>query len=52
MTEMVHMTQCNYHDARMTMLAMCARKKCIKYDAYRDELMMHMTHTLQPFSRN
>jgi hypothetical protein len=31
---------------------MCACKKCIKYDAYRDELMMHMTHTLQPFFRN
>jgi hypothetical protein len=41
-----------HYDAKMTMLAMYAHKKCIKYDAYRHELMMHMTHTLQPFSRN
>jgi hypothetical protein len=43
---------CIHHDARMTMLAMYARKKCIKCDAYHDEWMMHMTHTLQPFSHN
>jgi hypothetical protein len=26
--------------------------KCMKYDAYPYELMMHMSRTLQPFSRN
>jgi hypothetical protein len=58
---MMHMTQCNYHDvdqmmhtldARMMMLAMYARMKCMKYDAYPHELMMHMTRILQPFFRN
>jgi hypothetical protein len=34
------------------MLAMYARKKCMKYDAYPYELMMHMARALQPFSRN
>jgi hypothetical protein len=29
-----------------------ARKKCIKYDAYPQELVTHTTRTLQPFSRN
>jgi hypothetical protein len=33
-------------------LAMYARMKCIKYDAYSHELMMHMTRILQSFSRN
>jgi hypothetical protein len=48
----ITMIQCLHHDARMTMLAMYAYKKCIKYDAYPHELMMHTTHILQPFSRN
>jgi hypothetical protein len=34
------------------MLVMYAHKKCIKYDAYHEELMMHVTRALQPFSRN
>jgi hypothetical protein len=34
------------------MLVMYAHKKCIKHDAYPHELMMHMTRTLQLFSRN
>jgi hypothetical protein len=41
-----------HYDARMMILAMYARMKCIKYDVYRDELMMHMTRTLQLFSHN
>jgi hypothetical protein len=48
----ITMMQCLHHDAGMMMLVMYAHKKCIKYDAYRYELMMHMTRTLQPFSRN
>jgi hypothetical protein len=43
---------CIYYDARMMILAMYARMKCMKYDAYPHELMMHMTRSLQPFSRN
>jgi hypothetical protein len=48
----ITMMQCLHHDARMTMFAMYAHKKCMKYDAYPHELVMHMTCTLQPFSRN
>jgi hypothetical protein len=43
---------CIHHDARMMILAMYACMKCMKYDAYPHELMMHMSRTLQPFSRN
>jgi hypothetical protein len=48
----ITMMQCLHHDARMMILAMYARMKCMKYDAYPHELMMHMTRVLQPFSRN
>jgi hypothetical protein len=52
MTEMVHMTQCSYHDAKND----DARNVCIyemhKYDAHPHELMMHTTRILQLFSRN
>jgi hypothetical protein len=43
---------CIHHNARMMILAMYACMKCMKYDAYPHELMMHMIRTLQPFSRN
>jgi hypothetical protein len=43
---------CVRHDARMMILAMYARMKCMKYDAYPHELMMHMTRSLQLFARN
>jgi hypothetical protein len=43
----ITMMQCSHHDARMMILAMYARMKCMKYDAYPHELMMHVTRTLQ-----
>jgi hypothetical protein len=43
---------CIHHDARMMMLVMYAHNKCIKYDKYPHELMMHMIRTLQLFSRD
>jgi hypothetical protein len=43
---------CIHYDARMMMLVMYARRECIKHDAYPQELMMHGTRALQPFSRD
>jgi hypothetical protein len=34
------------------MLALYARMKYMKYDAYPHELATHMARTLQPFSRS
>jgi hypothetical protein len=48
----ITMMQCLHYDPMMTMLAMYACKKCIKYDAYPHELVTYMIRTLQPVACN